>query len=48
MKNVRIIPAIPKADYGILNISNCDFNKNGNIPLDGNWEFYWDRLFMHV
>lgn len=36
----------PLAKRGILNLENWDFNKQGNIALDGEWAFYWDTLLM--
>lgn len=37
---------MPEVENGILNLSGWDFSKNGNIKLDGNWEFYWNQLIM--
>jgi len=34
----------PYAQKGYLDLSNWDFDKNGNIQLNGEWEFYWGRL----
>lgn len=28
-----------------MDISGWDFEKDGMVALDGQWEFYWDRLF---
>lgn len=30
---------------GILDLSNWDFEKNGPVHLDGEWEFYWNELY---
>ncbi|MEW6623714.1 MAG: hypothetical protein AB1420_11430 [Bacillota bacterium] len=27
-----------------MDLINWDMEANGNIKLDGNWEFYWDQL----
>ena len=35
----------PVAKKGILDLRNWDFIKNGNIKLDGQWEFYWQNLY---
>ena len=35
----------PVAKKGILDLRNWDFKKNGNIKLDGQWEFYWQKLY---
>ena len=37
-----IIP--PKAKKGVLDISEWDFNKNGPLELNGEWEFYWKKF----
>ena len=34
----------PKATRGKLNLSHWSFVQNGNIPLTGEWEFYWNKL----
>ena len=35
----------PKVENGILNLTFWDFEKNGIIPLEGNWEIYWKKLY---
>ncbi|MEN8120921.1 MAG: sensor histidine kinase [Bacteroidota bacterium] len=35
----------PLAKKGILDLRNWDFDKNGNIKLNGQWEFYWKNLY---
>jgi class 3 adenylate cyclase len=35
----------PKAIKGVLDLRNWDFEKDGIIKLDGEWEFYW-REFL--
>ena len=40
---VRLQPA---AQGGSLDLSGWDFEKNGNVKLDGEWEFYWNRLLF--
>ena len=37
-------PAQPVAKQGYLDLSAWDFQKNGNVMLDGEWEFYWNQL----
>jgi len=32
------------ADNGVFDLADWDFSKNGNIMLDGEWEFYWNRF----
>jgi methyl-accepting chemotaxis protein len=34
----------PAAAKGQLDASSWDFEKNGAIPLNGEWEFYWGKL----
>lgn len=34
----------PKANQGHLNTNDWDFSSEGNIKLDGEWEFYWDQI----
>jgi signal transduction histidine kinase len=47
---VNCLPAInndrpPQAEQGVLDVTNWDFSEKGIIPLDGEWEFYWNRLY---
>ena len=35
----------PVAKNGILDLRNWSFTENGNIKLDGQWEFYWQNLY---
>jgi signal transduction histidine kinase len=34
----------PFTRQGYLDLSDWDFLKDGNVKLDGDWEFYWDQL----
>lgn len=34
----------PKAVKGLIDLSNCNFEKDGPVKLDGEWEFYWNKL----
>lgn len=36
----------PRAVRGVLNLSQWDFEQNGPVQLDGEWEFYWNQLLM--
>lgn len=38
------VPMAPEANQGMLELSDWDFAKQGNVSLDGNWAFYWDAL----
>ena len=30
---------------GVLDFSAWDFQRDGNLKLEGNWEFYWSKLY---
>ncbi len=34
----------PKAQNGLLDLSGWDFQRDGNINLNGEWEWYWQQL----
>jgi serine phosphatase RsbU (regulator of sigma subunit) len=34
----------PKAVNGLLDLTSWNFSKDGNVKLNGKWEFYWDQL----
>ena len=34
----------PKAVKGVLDLRNWDFEKDGIVNLDGEWEFYWQQF----
>ncbi|WP_042349292.1 hybrid sensor histidine kinase/response regulator [Bacillus massiliigorillae] len=36
----------PTAENGILDLSNWDFEKDGIVPLNGEWEFVGDKLLL--
>lgn len=36
----------PVAKEGIIDLTDWDFEENGHLPLDGQWEFYWKELFI--
>lgn len=40
-------PFKPQANKGILNLSQNDFKEYGNLKLDGEWEFYWNKLISY-
>jgi diguanylate cyclase (GGDEF)-like protein len=35
---------IPKADAGMLNLTSWDFDKDGTVRLEGDWQFYWQKF----
>ena len=37
-------PQKPSAIEGVLDLSEWDFSSNGILPLDGEWEIYWNKL----
>ncbi|MCD9024632.1 ATP-binding protein [Cohnella silvisoli] len=36
----------PLARQGYLDLSGWDFGRDGAVKLDGEWEFYWNKLLM--
>ena len=36
---------VPTSKKGIINLEKWDFKKNGSIKLDGEWEFYWNKMY---
>lgn len=34
----------PRAEKGVLDLTNWDFKKNGKTNVDGEWEFYWQEF----
>lgn len=34
----------PRAVNGVLDLTSWDWAKDGLVPLDGQWEFYWQEL----
>jgi diguanylate cyclase (GGDEF)-like protein len=36
-------PSAPFAKKGILSLENWDIAENGTIPLDGEWELFWEE-----
>ena len=39
-------PVQPFAVNGYLDLTRFDFNNNGTIRLDGDWEFYWNQFIF--
>lgn len=35
----------PLAQKGAIDLSQWNFEEEGNIKLDGEWEFYWEKLY---
>ena len=35
----------PRAIAGVLDLRGWDFERDGSIDLDGEWEFYWKQLY---
>lgn len=38
---------VPSAKKGVLDLTGWDFDKDGVVKLDGEWEFYWKRLLSY-
>ncbi|MBM9578555.1 response regulator [Leptospira sp. 201903070] len=39
----------PKVQHGVLNLgSDWNFSSKGRLSLDGEWEFYWNRLYSEI
>ncbi len=34
----------PEASRGVLDLRGYSFERDGSLPLDGEWEFYWNQL----
>lgn len=41
------IASAPRAKQGVLDLRNWDFASSGIISLDGEWDFYWNRLLNY-
>ncbi|MCT4686313.1 sensor histidine kinase [Vallitalea sp.] len=37
----------PIAQNGLLDLTDWDFEKDGTVQLNGEWEFYWNQLLTH-
>lgn len=37
----------PKVQKGLLDLSSYNFSKSGTVELNGEWEFYWKKLYTH-
>lgn len=37
-------PFPPMAKQGVMDLTGWDFDENGTVKLDGDWEFYWNRI----
>lgn len=35
----------PKVEAGVLNLTFWDFEKQGAVNLEGEWEFYWKKIY---
>lgn len=43
----RYLQAPQRIQAGYLDLSDWDFERDGNIELDGEWEFFWERLLSY-
>lgn len=39
--------SIPVADTGVIDLSNWNFNEQGTVLLNGDWELYWNQLYSN-
>lgn len=37
----------PVAEKGVLDLTEWDFQKDGAIKIDGEWELYWKQLLTY-
>jgi PAS domain S-box-containing protein len=37
---------LPKAEKGVIDLRNWDFQKNGAVKLIGEWDFYWGQHIL--
>jgi two-component system sensor histidine kinase ChiS len=45
--NAQPVPpvlATPEASRGVLDLRAWSFERDGSLPLEGEWEFYWNQL----
>lgn len=40
-------PPFMRVEEGMLNLTASSLSSVGTVRLDGNWEFYWNRLLQH-
>jgi len=38
---------IPKAQQGVMDLRGWDFDKDGLVALNGEWDFYWNQLLAY-
>ncbi|HEX2924953.1 MAG TPA: hypothetical protein VHP38_01630 [Ruminiclostridium sp.] len=43
---IMLLPNSIVVNNGKADLSAIDFSHNKLVPLDGQWEFYWDKLLM--
>jgi sensor histidine kinase YesM len=44
LQNIMVKPDMPVAGQGLIDLRNWDFQQDGVVKLNGEWEFYRDRL----
>lgn len=37
---------LPIAQKGVLDLRNYNFEKNGSVKLNGEWELYWEEFLL--
>lgn len=44
LQSLMVTPDMPVSRQGVIDLRNWDFRKGGELKLNGEWEFYRDRL----
>ncbi|WCL47784.1 adenylate/guanylate cyclase domain-containing protein [Leptospira sp. GIMC2001] len=44
LKTYNTVKVIPFAEKGVLDLRDWDFERDGNIELKGEWNFYWNEF----
>lgn len=43
--SAKVTPEVKAVD-GVLDLTQWDFTRDGNVYLNGQWEFYWGELYL--
>ncbi|CAA0126055.1 Phytochrome-like protein cph2 [Halioglobus japonicus] len=44
LSSYSLADSMPRADAGEMDLSHWDFEQDGNVRLDGYWQFYWKEF----
>ena len=49
-QSCRFLSAVekPKVEQGVIDLTNWDFERDGVVKLNGDWEFYWNSFLMDL